>query len=466
MRPKLPSEPKTEDLFRSRLDAILDARHELVRLSKLIDWARFDQAFGELYAAQKGRPALPTRLMVGLHLLQHAKGLSDDAVCAAWLENPYYQFFCGEVFFQHELPLDRSSMSRWRGRIGRDKLELLLAETLAAATRAKAVDKSRFERVTIDTTAQTKAVAHPTDSGLFLRAVEWLNRFAKRAGLPLRQSFARLAVRSRREAARLIHTRAHKQALREVRRLRTFAGRLYRDIARKIAGRPDLQDAFRPVAEPILRLLAQKQGDKHKIYALHAPEVECIAKGKARTRFEFGVKASFAVINTRTRTPTPDRRPGDKPFLFGGQFVVGARACPGLPYDGHTLKHQIAQVERLTGVKVQRAYVDKGYRGHGLEQPDVYIAQTRGLASPTIKRELRRRSAVEPVIGHMKQDGKLERHWLQGDHGDAINVLLVAAGHNIRLILNWLRVFCTFILALLVSRTEDADSPARCMAAA
>jgi IS5 family transposase len=465
MRPKLPSEPKTDDLFRSRLDAILDARHELVRLSKLIDWARFDQAFGELYAAQKGRPALPTRLMVGLHLLQHAKGLSDDAVCAAWLENPYYQFFCGEAFFQHQLPLDRSSMSRWRGRIGQDKLELLLAETLAAATRAKAVDPAKFERVTIDTTAQTKAVAHPTDSGLFLRAVEWLNRFAKGAGLPLRQSFARLAVRSRREAARLIHTRAHKQALREVRRLRTFTGRLYRDIARKIAQRPDLQDAFRPVAEPILRLLAQKQGDKHKIYALHAPEVECIAKGKARTRFEFGVKASFAVINTRTKRPTPNQGPGDKPraslvgkpFIFGGQFIVGARACPGLPYDGHTLKHQIAQVERLTGVKVQRAYVDKGYRGHGLKQPEVYVAQTRGLASPTIKRELRRRSAVEPVIGHMKQDGKLDRHWLQGENGDAVNVLLVAAGHNIRLILNWLGIFYAFILALLVSGAEDSD---------
>ena len=133
---------------------------------------------------------------------------------------------------------------------------------------------------------------------------------------------------------------------------------------------------------------------------------------------------------------TPNPRLGDKPFRFGGQFIVGARACPGLPYDGHTLKDQIAQIERLTGVKVRRAYVDKGYRGHSLKQPEVYIAQTRGLASPTIKRELRRRSAIEPTIGHMKQDGKLERHWLQGDHGadsdEAGHAFQSEAGHLFR----------------------------------
>ena len=436
MRPKPPTPPASDDLFRSRLDSILDPRHELLLLHKLIDWERFDRAFGRLYVELKGRPGLPTRLMAGLHLLQHAKGLSDDAVCAAWLENPYFQAFCGETYFQHQLPLNRSSMSRWRGRIGKDALEVLLAETLAAALRAKALDPAKIERVTIDTTAQTKAIAHPTDSGLLLRAVEWLNRFAKHNVIVLRQSFSRLARRARREVSRLIHTRGHKQALREMRRMRTHVGRLYRDIERKIAGNPELIEAFKPVAEPIARLLAQKIGDKNKIYALHAPEAECIAKGKARTRYEFGVKASFAVVNARAP---------------GGQFVVGAKACPGLPYDGHTLQDQIAQVERITGVKVQRAYVDKGYRGHGLKEPHVYIAGTRGIVSPTIKRELRRRSAVEPVIGHMKADGKLERCWLQGAHGDANNVILVAAGHNIRLLLAWLRSLCV-LLAVLIAR--------------
>ena len=182
MRPKTLPKTSADDLFRARLEAILDGRHELVRLAKLIDWQRFETAFGSLYVEHKGRPGLPTRLMVGLHLLQHAKGLSDEAVCAQWLENPYMQVFCGETCLQHKLPLERSSMSRWWGRIGADKLEELLAETLAAARRAKAVDSGKLERVTIDTTAQTKAIAHPTDTHLLLRSVGWLNRFARRHG--------------------------------------------------------------------------------------------------------------------------------------------------------------------------------------------------------------------------------------------------------------------------------------------
>jgi len=440
MLPKSPSATGNSDLFRSELDQILDPDHELVRLAKLIDWKALEAHFGRLYIDKKGRPGLPTRLMVGLHLLQHAKGLSDEAVCAAWLENPYMQKFCGATFFQHKLPLDRSSMSRWRKRAGTADMEKILAETLAAAQRAKAVEPKAFERITVDSTAQTKAVAHPTDSGLFLRAIEWMNRFADRHGLTLRQSFSRLAKRSRVEVARKIHGRAHKQALREVRKMRTFTGRLLRDIVRKIGDDLQLQTAFKPVADPILQLLAQTPQSKKKIYSLHAPEVECIAKGKARTRYEFGTKASFAVINAKAK------KGADK---SQGQYVVGAQACPNLPYDGHTLKDQIQQVERLTGRKVKRAYVDQGYRGHGLQEPEVYISRTRGITSPTIKSELRRRSAIEPVIGHMKADGKLERNWLTGTHGDAVNVLLVAAGHNIRLLLNWLKCFYAVVVAIL-----------------
>jgi IS5 family transposase len=324
MRPKPISTPAAgeTDMFRNRLDNMIDMRHELVRLAGLIEWKRFDEAFGTLYA-EKGRPGLPTRLMVGLHLLKHARGISDDQVCAQWIENAYFQFFCGETYFQTKLPLDRTSMSVWRGRIGADKLELLLSETLAAATRAKAVDKSQMERVTVDTTAQTKAVAHPTDSHLLLRAVEWLNKLAKKHGIGLRQSYMRLATRARREVSRLIHGRGHKQAMRYLRKMRTWAGRLVRDIERKIEGQPDLQHACELKLNRVKAFLAQKPDDKNKIYALHAPEVECIAKGKARTRYEFGVKSSIAVTNARAD---------------GGQFILGIRTAPGLPYDGHTLK--------------------------------------------------------------------------------------------------------------------------------
>ena len=203
-----------------------------------------------------------------------------------------------------------------------------------------------------------------------------------------------------------------------------WLGRLDRDIGRKIAGNEELEAAFAVARERVARILTQKAGDADKLYALHAPEVECIAKGKARTRYEFGVKTSIAVTNARTA---------------GGQFIVGMQALPGNPYDGHTLSGQIEQVERLTGVTVERAYVDRGYKGHKHGgKAKVYIAHTRGITSPTIKRELRRRNAIEPIIGHTKSDGLLECNHLAGATGDAINAILVAAGHNLRLLVAWL----------------------------
>jgi transposase, IS5 family len=433
MRPRSPAEDGDEDLFRSRLANILDPRHELLRLAALTDWAALDAAFGPLYA-ETGRPGLPTRLMAGLHLLKHAKGLSDEQVCAQWVENPYFQAFCGEVWFRHRLPLDRSSLTRWRHRVGPERLEALLAESIAAAMRSGAMAESHAKRVTIDTTVQTKAVAHPTDSHLLHAGVRWLTRLARRHGVRLRQSFVRLAARARREAARLMHGPGHAQALRHVRRLRAFLGRLHRDVGRKLAGRPDLEATFATAQMRIARLLAQRPGDRGKLYALHAPEVECIGKGKARVRYEFGVKLGVAVSNARAP---------------GGQFVLGVRALPGNPYDGHTLAAQIAQVERLTGERVERAYVDRGYRGHDADKERVFISRQRGGLTPTIRRELRRRNAVEPVIGHMKSDGLLERNHLAGAAGDAINAVLAAAGHNLRLLLVWLKLLCAWFLAAL-----------------
>lgn len=444
MRPKQPDTAK-EDLFRSSLEAILDPDHELIRLAGLIDWERFDDAFGAYYHDRKGRRGLQTRLMAGLHLLKHMKGLSDEELCAVWLENPYYQAFCGESHFRHRLPFDRSSLTRWRKRIGADALELLLAETVSVAVKTGAVNERQLERVTVDTTVQTKAVAHPTDSHLLLRAAEWLVRLAKRHGVTLRQSFARVMVQARREAARLMHTGGHKQGLRWIRRMRTWLGRLTRDIRRKIAGDPELEAAFKTALDRAEQVLTQAPKDKNKLYALHAPEVECIGKGKTRTRYEFGVKASVATTNERCK---------------GGQFVLGAMALPGTPYDGHTLAAQIDQVARLTGRRVRRAYADRGYRGHGIEREDldITLSHTRGITSPTIRREMRRRNGIEPVIGHMKDDGLLERNHLAGPEGDAINVILCAAGHNMRLLARWLRVLLALILAeVLRLRPEPTE---------
>ena len=197
-----------------------------------------------------------------------------------------------------------------------------------------------------------------------MRGIEWLNRLARRHDIKLRQSFLRVGRKGRRDASRLIHGRGHKQAMRWVRKLRTWLGRLDREIGRRIVGDAQLEAAFAVARERVALVLTQKAGDSDKLYALHAPEVECIAKGKARTRYVFGVKTSIAVTNARTA---------------GGQFIVGMQALPGSPYDGHTLTGQIAQIERLTGVTVERAYVDRGHRGHKHDGPaKVYIAHSRG----------------------------------------------------------------------------------------
>jgi IS5 family transposase len=434
MRPKQALPESDQELFRSRLENIVDARHPLVRLAGLIDWQQFEAAFGALYKDGIGRPALPTRLMVGLHLLKHMDGLSDEAVCARYLDSPYAQLFCGETYFQHRLPLDRSSLTRWRKRIGSERMEALLAESLEAAQRGGAVEEKHLRRVTIDTTVQPKAVTHPTDSKLLHRGIEILVRLARRHGVVLRQSYVRVAKWAKRDAARLMYSGRPRQAERQVRRLRTRLGRLARDITRKITGDARAEAVFGEPLALIIRLLRQRREDRGsgKLYSLHAPEVECIGKGKAHARFEFGVKVSVAAINAASP---------------GGQFVVGARALPGNPYDGHTLAAQIAQTERITGVAVERAFVDRGYRGHDADRARAFISrQKRGL-TPTIRRELRRRNAVEPVIGHMKADGLLNRNFLLGAEGDAINAILAAVGHNLRLLRRWLARLIAFWLA-------------------
>ena len=435
MRPKQPKAEPQEDLFRARLQNLVDPQHALVRLAGLIDWRRFEAEFGALYT-DGGRPGLPTRLMAGLHLLKHMDRLSDEAVCARYLDSPYAQLFCGETFFQHALPLDRSSLTRWRQRIGPERLEVLLAESLAAAQRGGAVEERHLRRVTIDTTVQPKAVTHPTDSKLLQRGIEILARLARRHGIRLRQSYLRVARRARREAAKLIHSGRPRQAERRVRQLRTWLGRLFRDIGRKIAGSAAIQAALAGPLGLVAQLLRQRREHRgrDKLYSLHAPQLECIGKGKANARYEFGCKVSLATTNA---------------VAPGGQFVLGARALPGNPFDGHTLAAQIAQTERITGIEIERAYVDRGYRGHDADKARVFVSgQKRGI-TPTIRRERRRRSAIEPVIGHLKSDGHLGRNFLRGTEGDATNVILAAAGHNLRLLRAWVVWLLACLLSLL-----------------
>lgn len=429
------------DLFRARLDQIINMRHELVRLGQAIDWSWID---GELSGAfsENGRPAVPTRFMIGLLLLKHVFDLSDEAVCERWVHDPYFQHFTGEEFFQHAFPHERSNLSHWRGRIG-DKLDRLLAESLRVAHGAGALKSNDLARVTVDTTVMPKNVAHPTDARLLLTAIEKLGELANETGVVLRQSYARLAKRACLMAGRYAHAKQWRRHRREVKFLRVRLSRLIRDIRRKIAGDERLEAAF---AEPLSKAARIRLQDQHergpKLYSWHAPEVECIGKGKAHKPWEFGVKVSLVTTNKRCK---------------GGQFVLHAKALPGAPYDGHTLKDVLAETAALSGREIERVYADKGYRGHDADNPRrVFISgQKRGVHGQ-IKRELRRRSAIEPVIGHLKSNGSLGRNFLKGRHGDRANPVLAAIGHNLRLILRWLRLLLRIILAEIFSAKPSA----------
>ncbi|WP_033480750.1 IS5 family transposase, partial [Xanthomonas citri] len=340
-----------DELFRSRLENQIDLRHPLVQLSHRLPWSALEQALSPrlpVTTGTGGRPALPMRLIAGLLYLKHAYDLSDEAVCERWLENPYWQFFTGEVVFQTCLPCDPSSLTRWRQRLGEAGMEELLAHTINTAHAVKAVDARELSRVIVDTTVQEKAIAHPTDNRLLEVARKKLVLLAKRHGIALRQTYARQGPALSRKAGRYAHARQFKRMRKVLRRQRTILGRVLRDLQRKLAQRESsVRERIGVWLERAHRLLTQRPKDNQKLYALHAPEVECISKGKARNPYEFGVKVGIAV----------SARKG---------LIVGARSFPGNPYDGDTLAEQLEQARGLlqdVNVIPQMAIVDLGYRG-------------------------------------------------------------------------------------------------------
>ncbi len=299
MKPITPP-PEQDDLFRARLVEMIDLRHELVKFAELIDWEIFDREWGGVFPSHTGRPATPSRLVAGLLYLQHAFALSDEAVMARWAENPYWQHFCGETFFQHRLPIDASSMTRWRNRLGEEGVEWLLTETIEVGKRAGAVKGNDLKRVTIDTTVMEKNIAHPTDARLYETARRKLVGLAREAGLSLRQNYNRLGgPRLAGQIGRYAHARQFKRMRKALRRLKGYTGRVLRDIERQLDKVPEgaLRTRILEMIALTNRLLAQKVKDKKKLYSLHEPAVDCISKGKAHKRYEFGTKVSVATTN-------------------------------------------------------------------------------------------------------------------------------------------------------------------------
>ena len=429
MKPKNPDKTPQKDLFRMELRNMIDLKHELVRLAEIIDWDAIDGRFGALYEDRKGRPGIPTRMMAGFLYLKHTQKLSDEEVVRRWVENPYMQYFCGEQYFRHDFPIHPTSLTRFRKRMSEKDAQFLLSVTVEAGLNSGTIEKRELKEVVVDTTVMEKAIANPTDSQLYHRCRDRLVQLAKKHGVELRQSYHRKSRYALLKAARYGHAKQYKRMRREVRRLRTWLGCVKRDIERRIAADETLQAVFQANLALAERLLDQRRDSKNKLYSLHAPEVSCIAKGKARKRYEFGVKVGVATT-------------------LKNQFVLASHALPGNPYDGHTLADTLWRCAITSGAVAKNVYVDRGYRGHGVGEVSntkVYIAGQRRGISVRRRRKMKRRSAIEAIIGHMKADGLLARNWLKGSDGDEIHAQLCGAGQNLRMILKKLRLLFAWV---------------------
>ena len=410
-------------LFHRYLRNIVDLKHPLCILAQKINWPVFDDIFQEMYCENNGRPGIPTRVMAGLHYLKYAFNESDEGLIEKFYENPYWQYFCGLEVFQNKAPCDASTLGRWRKRIKVGGGEELLKETIRCGLENKVIKRHHVKRVIADTTVQEKAIAYPTDANLYCKMIKDLVRFAREHKIKLRQTYLRVSKKALYMQNRYLRARQLKRAKRERKRIKTYFGKPLSNFERQVQNTGFAQGKLKLAH----RLYQQERHDKKKIYSLHAPEVECIAKGKAHKKYEFGCKSSY-VSSAK------------------GNFILGAMALHGNPYDGHTLQGAIDQVGNFlsASLKPKHVYVDRGYRGAKLNDDSIEIhiaGAKRRRQSASLKKWLKRRSAIEPIIGHIKNDGGTRRNHLLGREGDLMHAVLLGAGFNIRKLLrafSWL----------------------------
>ncbi len=399
-------------LFLPNLVDFINLKHELCLLAEAIDWQVFETEFAPFYA-KAGSPAKPIRLMVGLLILKQLYKLGDETVMAEWVSNPYFQYFCGEVVFQWKFPCDPSDLVHFRHRIGEKGVEKILSASILLHGK-----EVLSEDISIDTTVQPKNITYPTDTKLAVKIIEKCNQSAAKEDVKLRQSY-RFTVKELLKAA---NSRSPKRALerRKARRkIKTIAGRQVRDLGRKL-GEESLQKHAEKL-EIYERVLNQKREDKDKIYSLHALEVGCIAKGKADKKFEFGSKVSFAVAQK-------------------SNVILAAVNFKGNPHDNKTLDLTLAQQERITGVRAKKAFVDRGYKSREIGGTKVQVP-TNGAGKTAseklkLRKNFRRRAAIEPIIGHVKNDFGMAKNYLKGEIGDAINAILAASAFNFK---SWMK---------------------------
>lgn len=401
----------------------LNPQQELFLLSKAIDWSYFDTEFSGFYS-QMGRPAHSIRLMVSLLILKSLYNLSDEELVEKqWEMNQYFQYFSGFNAIQWGQPCAASDLVHFRQRVGKQGVEKILKHSVELHGK-DSLDK----HVSIDTTVQEKNITYPTDAKLHKKIVDKCVEIAKREGLKLRRSYVRTTKQLVRETYNGSHPKRRKKANAAKRKLKTIAGRLVRELERKL----DTPE-YLSTLSIFNQVLAQSQKSKNKIYSLHEPDVYCIAKGKAHKKYEYGCKASI-VLTQNTG------------------IIVGAMTFEENTYDGHTLSEVLTQTDRLTGSYPKTATVDRGYQGVKAIEKTTVIRPSKPLKRDSQyqrnkkRKHCRRRAAIEPVIGHIKTDHRVARNYLKGVLGDQINFIMAASAFNYKKLMRKLRAKSLWLL--------------------
>ena len=413
----------------------LNDKQSLYLLSGTINWAYFEDEFSGLYS-KEGRPAHPIRLMVSLLILKAIYSLSDEELVEQqWEMNPYFQYFGGFTTMQWGQPCAASDLVHFRKRIGNEGVEKILKHSVDLHGK-----DSRDKHVSIDTTVQEKNITYPTDAKLHKKIADKCVSIANKEGVALRRSYVRTTKKLVRDTYNGTHPSRRKKANAAKRKLKTIAGRLIRDLERKLP-----HNEYETTLSLFKKVIAQGKYDKNKVYSLHEPQVYCIAKGKAHKKYEYGCKASV-VLTQNTG------------------IIVGAMTFAENIYDGHTLTEVLKQTNSLTGFYPNTATVDRGYKGiNSIEsttivRPSKPLKRDNAYQKQKKRKHCRRRAAIEPIIGHLKKDHRAIINYLKGTTGDQINFMMAASGFNYKKLMKKLQVVAFWLYSKVETFTSSIDN--------
>lgn len=410
------------NLFHSPLSEMLDMNDPLIALADTINWNLFEESFKKYYS-KEGRPAKPIRLMVGLLLLKQLKNISDEEIVVQWKQNPYFQYFSGMDEFHIIEPCHATDLVYFRKRIGKEGMEVIFSMSVGLHGKA-----AQEKQVIIDTTVQENNITYPTDGKLAIKIINHLHKTAKREGIQLRRTYLK-ELKGHRISLRFFrHPRKRKKARAAMKRLKTIAKTLIRDMDRQFN-----QEQHQKYAQDFylyMRILLQERKSKNKIYSLHEDHAYAVGKGKDHKQWEYGTKAS--IVTTKN-----------------SGVIIGVCAHDTNEHDSKTLDAALTSAISNRTKPIIEALCDRGYRGRK-EVLDVQISIPRTVLKrdtkyqKEVKREkFRRRAAIEPVIGHLKSDHRMQRNYLKGFIGDEINLLLAASAFNMK---KWMNIFLQLII--------------------